>query len=384
MRAGLRDHLARRSAPFALSAAGLRAIHRQRPGSSPAPWYADPVFPKAPRNYRPTPEQLDAIAQRHRLGPVASVRVLTGGIVNPVLLLNERAVLRVNVRDAAEPKVPKEAWALRFLNEHPPSDTWRVPPVVGAGVDRSIVPYDYLLLEYLPGHHGAAFCHDADSPLRAALSHQLGQVMAELHAVEPPGTRYGGWDRTAAALGRVDDWRQDVSDGIERAAAEAARLRALPPRRLEAVRKWLADRLDLIPRRPRRSLLHYDLSFSNILIDDSDGAARITTVLDFEWCGIGPPAAEIANMDLEECLVEDAFWNGYLGRPTGAARSPERAVDRAFLQEAHVYRVCSELAFLSVAATHWRGHGNPRRRRRIARLMDGEPTPFLARFGPPF
>jgi hypothetical protein len=80
-------------------------------------------------------------------------------------------------------------------------------------------------------------------------------------------------------------------------------------------------------------------------------------------------------MDAGDGFVEDAFWDGYL-------RS--RELDRVVFQEAHVYRVCGELSFLSVAAIHWQGHGNPARRQRLARLIAGEPTPFLARFGRPF
>src|SRR5689334_12845677 len=92
---------------------------RSRSARRPCPPYHRRVPAQDARQYRPTAEQLGALGERHGIGPIASVRPLAGGIVNPVLLLDERVVLRINVRDAVEPKVPKEAWVLRFLAEHP-------------------------------------------------------------------------------------------------------------------------------------------------------------------------------------------------------------------------------------------------------------------------
>jgi aminoglycoside phosphotransferase (APT) family kinase protein len=263
---------------------------------------------------------------------------------------------------------------LRFLADHPPSRShaWRVPRVVGAGTDRGIIPYDYLLLEYVPDRPGEPVFRQAGETHRASLSRQLGEVLADLHALDVPGTRYGKWDRATASLGAADDWRDYMAEQVEAALAEAARLRVLSPRWVQVTREWLAAHLQVVPRRPPRHLLHYDLSFSNVLVDAHN---RITTVLDFEWSGIGPPVSELGAMDADDGFVEDAFWDGYLRG---------RGLDRAMLQEAHYYRVCGELSFLSVAAIHWQGHGNPARRQRLARLIAGEPTPFLARFGRPF
>ena len=113
----------------------------------------------------------------------------------------------------------------------------------------------------------------ADEPLRASLSRQLGEILAALHVMEVAGTRYGGWDRATASLGEADDWRDYMAGQVEEALAGAARRRVLSPRRVQVTRDWLAAHVRLVPRRPSRHLLHLDLSFSNVLVDEHDGMA---------------------------------------------------------------------------------------------------------------
>jgi Uma2 family endonuclease len=161
----------------------------------------------------------------------------------------------------------------------------------------------------VPDRPGESVFRQADEPLRASLCRQLGEVLADLHAVEVPGTRYGGWDRGTASLGEADDWRDYTAERAEAALARATRLGVLSPKRVQPTREWLAAHLHVVPRRPPRHLLHYDLSFSNVLVDARN---RISTVLDFEWSGIGPPASELGAMDASDGFVADAFWDGYL------------------------------------------------------------------------
>src|SRR5262245_29583924 len=149
--------------------------------------------PQAPA-YTPTAAQLATIAARHGLGPLRSCAPLVGGVVNPVLLLNECAVLRINVRNADDPKVAKEAWVLDWLAERPAALGAQVPRVLGADSNRDILPYDYLLLEYLPGRPAADAWTTGPAAVRADLSHRMGAMLARLHALPLPGAGYGGWN----------------------------------------------------------------------------------------------------------------------------------------------------------------------------------------------
>src|SRR4051812_10384097 len=130
-----------------------------------------------PPAYTPTTDQLAAIARRAGLAPPAHVRPAPGGVVNPVLILDERAVLRINVRQAGDPKVAKEAWVLGLLAGAPPPLGARVPLVLTADTSRAILPYDYLLLDYLPGRVGGTVWPECDAAACAALSHQMGAIL---------------------------------------------------------------------------------------------------------------------------------------------------------------------------------------------------------------
>src|SRR5215204_3646784 len=71
--------------------------------------------PQVP-TYTPTAAQrARASAAWHGLSPLTDWGRWPGGVVNPVLLLNGHAVLRINVRNAEDPKVAKEAWVLDRL-----------------------------------------------------------------------------------------------------------------------------------------------------------------------------------------------------------------------------------------------------------------------------
>jgi aminoglycoside phosphotransferase (APT) family kinase protein len=326
--------------------------------------------PQAPA-YTPTAAQLAAIAARHGLGSLETWEPLAGGVVNPVLLLNGRAVLRINVRNAADPKVAKEAWVLgRLAGPLPPLGA-RVPRVLGADTSRAILPYDYLLLEYLPGRAAAVAWADSPAATRADLSRQMGRILARLHAVPLPGEGYGGWDAARDRLGGEDDWRAWTARRVARQLRDLEELSAVPAPRLAAIRAWLNDHAGAVPASPRRVLVHGDFGLWNMLVEPApgaDGAPRpaISAVFDFEWSEAGPPALDFVPIfyDPVDPLDPGAFLDGY----TGGGR-----LDRAFLQEAHYYQMLYHLDLLGVVHRYWGGQGGEAHEAGVAGLLRGEP-----------
>src|SRR3954447_24194302 len=223
--------------------------------------------------YSPSEAELASVVTEHELGKLAGWRRLEGGVVNPALLLDLRegpatqAVLRVNVRNPELPKVAKEAWALQFLRaQSPAGNPWRVPGVLAADTSRATLPYDYLLLEFLPGRSGWQVWDEANSSQRTSLLRQIGEILASLHAVPLPGTHYGGWDSNRGCLGTHDDWRALAAESTHQNAAEIEALGLQRVARLDEARAWLDAHLATIPRRPRRVLAHHDFHFSNMLV----------------------------------------------------------------------------------------------------------------------
>jgi aminoglycoside phosphotransferase (APT) family kinase protein len=335
--------------------------------------------PQAPA-YRPTPDQLAAIAGRYGLGLLTAWRDLAGGVVNPVLLLNERAVLRINVRTPADPKVAKEAWVLARLAGDPPLGV-RVPAVLGADTRRTILPYDYLLLDRLPGRPGSEVWDGASAAVRADLSRQLGAILARLHAQSLPGTDYGGWNPATGMLGTGDDWRAMVAERAARLLAQAADLDILPPAQLADVRAWLAAHAAAVPAAPQRALTHGDFGLWNTMVAPGPAGRgwTITAVFDFEWAQAGPPALDFVPIlyDAADPLDPVAFLAAYGG---GAPLDP------GLLREIHYYQMLYHLDLLGVVHRHWGGQGGAAHEAGIARLLAGVPIPGFAAagYGRPF
>lgn len=334
--------------------------------------------PQAPA-YRPAPDQLAAIAARYGLGPLTGRRDLAGGVVNPVLLLNERAVLRINVRTPDDPKVAKEAWVLARLAGDPPPLGVRVPAVLGADTRRTILPYDYLLLDLLPGRPGSEVWESCTETEQADLSRQLGAILARLHVQPLPGAGYGGWNSVTGALGTGDDWRGMVAARAGRLLAQAAELRILPAAQLADVRAWLAAHAAAVPAAPQRALTHGDFGLWNTMVAPGPAGRgwTISAIFDFEWAQAGPPALDFVPIlyDAADPLDPVAFLAAYSG---GASLAP------GLLRETHYYQMLYHLDLLGVVHRHWGRQGGAPHEAGIARLLAGVPIPGFAAAGYPW
>ena len=322
----------------------------------------------------PTAAQFAEVVARWGLGPLTEAAPLAGGMVNPAWLLNGRAVLRLNQREPTSPKIAKEAWALGWAANR--LDVVRVPAVLGADTSRLILPYDYLLLEYLPGVRGDTIWAGATPAARADLSRQLGATLARLHALPLPGSGYGGWNTATALLGTAESWVTVSAHHTEQMVAQAAELALLPPDQLAAVRGWFAEYRACVPDMPPRCLVHGDFGLWNALGTPAAGPAGplLTAVFDFEWAQAAPAPLDFPPIfaDPDDPLDPAAFLAGY----SGGTRLPA-----AFVQQAHYYALAYHLDLLGVVHRHWAGAGGAPHQAAIAALLCHHPIPGWAAAG---
>lgn len=259
-----------------------------------------------------TREQLDALLSRHGLGPLIAASPLSGGTVNPMLLVNERLVLRFNRRDPALPKLQWEALIYRRLRD---DAALPCPDVLALDTGRDLVPFDVLILSYVPGVRADTVWSQLGSTVQEQLSEQLGQLCAAVHGLEWP--LYGELLVALSSAPRAGRWTELVSRKIERAYGRAVTLGALPLRLLDGLVTVLNDGDAIFNTASPPTLIHGDLWLSNVIIRQSEAGWQVAALLDWEWSIVADAAWEFAALWSEPNDLypqPDAFMSGYRSR----------------------------------------------------------------------
>ena len=206
----------------------------------------------------------------------------------------------------------------------------RAPAVVALDADGEITGMPAIVLERVEGVAGAvAFLEPVDPGISVALTEELAEVTADLHAFDWRKAGLAAPDGDAP-LRQINMWENRYREG---------RLIAHPP--LSYMFGWLRDH---VPPPPRLSLVHGDLRPGNFLCE----GRHVTALLDWEMAHVGDPAEDIA-------WIYRALWS------PGKFVSLDRFLDiyRArcgiMLDPRHVtfYRIFSEVKFatLSIVAS---------------------------------
>ncbi len=256
------------------------------------------------------PDRLRAILDRHWPVPADETRVerVPTGRHNASLFLthpDRRGILRIAPPDDAgflfyeHRMMAQEPQIHQLVAEETDIP---VPAVWTHDDTREIIPRDFLILERLPGEPlpppGAETPGTLDDILR-----QLGRHVRTLHAITGPQFGYLGAHQPMEPerhwFSAFETMWGHLLDDVERCGgyppAETARLRELLYK-LRAVFAPLQS----------ASLLHMDLWWENILVEDG----RISGILDWDRALWGDPEIEFAVLDYCD-LSRPAFWEGY-------------------------------------------------------------------------
>jgi len=164
----------------------------------------------------------------------------------------------------------------------------------------------FFVMEFVDGlvltrpRQNAEFTADA---LRA-VSLELAEILAELHAVDAQRVGLGDFGRGDGFLERqVRTWHRQY---------DASRSRDLPT--LDRLQDSLRARM---PDSTRTTVVHGDYRLDNAIVDGSGDTARIAAILDWEMSTIGEPLVDLGMFGL--------YWN--VGALPGAAGALPSAID---------------------------------------------------------
>lgn len=222
---------------------------------------------------------VERLFARHGLGPVRSVAPLSGGQINPVVVVNGVYILRARPpgRDASAFRT--EARLFERLRGRLP-----VPEVLLVDTSREAIPLDCILLRRLPGETLARLWERAGDRQRAWYAAQVAEILKTLHAERFPAC--GGF--RSGELVPAPSWQAYFEARYER---RLRRLRAFPDADralLDAIEGYWRRRRGVLDDGPA-CLVHRDLHWGNLLAE----GPRLTGILDFEAAVAAPPDYEL-------------------------------------------------------------------------------------------
>jgi aminoglycoside phosphotransferase (APT) family kinase protein len=161
--------------------------------------------------------------------------------------------------------------------------------------DPEVIGAPFYVMEFVTGtvYRGSAQTSTLTVPRATAIAHDVIDVLADLHDVEPAAVGLGDFGRPGGYL-----QRQVVRWGKQLAASRSRDLAGI-----EELQECLAAD---IPASGAPAIVHGDYRLDNAIVDEND---RIAAVLDWEMATLGDPLA-----DLGLLLV---YWDGVGTMPRG-------------------------------------------------------------------
>ncbi|MFE6092733.1 phosphotransferase family protein [Streptomyces massasporeus] len=264
-------------------------------------------------------------------GRLAHLAPLTGGTYNTVEELRLTDGGRYVLKVPPAPAVPGLRHEKRLLVSE--AEFYRSAARAGVPAPHEVsTGDDFLLMTAVPGEPWDGTLTDTE---QLALRTELGRQVARLHRVRGPGFGY-----PSGAFGPLaPDWRTAFTAMFDAVLDDARRYGARLPRPVDAVARAAASAYGALDEVTDPRLVHFDLWRGNILVDRTDGEARIGGLIDGERMFWGDPLADFVSLALLGDIREDEeFLAGYR-EAGGRARFDAAARLRLALYRAYLYLI---------------------------------------------
>jgi aminoglycoside phosphotransferase (APT) family kinase protein len=235
---------------------------------------------------------------------VADYRTLAGGTFNDVYLLRLAAGARLVVKLPPGPRIQ----LLRY--EHGLAATealyYRLAGQCAGVTVPTVIAVDDtgLVMTYCPGTPWPQLTPPPAGAEKDELRIELGRQVARLHTIT--GTQFGYPSQSTGPL--RDTWREAFLDMVDAVLADAGAYAATLPRPVTDIRALFAGQAAVLDQVTTPVLVHFDLWYGNILIDEN----RIGALIDAERAFWGDPVAEFVSLALFGDIEQDpAFLHGY-------------------------------------------------------------------------
>ncbi|WP_181909415.1 phosphotransferase family protein [Paenibacillus taihuensis] len=280
---------------------------------------------------------IQAIFEKHHLGPIDRIEYSDRGIVNPCIFINDHYVVRVNARDVELPKFDNEQQALRMMK----SAGIPVPEVHVFDNSHDHLPYEILITSKMPGIDVWKALETAPDESKIKMAYDSGVLLAQIHGIGRD--KFG--ELALSSNNKYDSWQQYLEEGMKQRTDRCLKLGILNPEE--------AERYVYVYKRAHRlfrgistaSLVHNDYHFANMLCADGE----ITAILDMEWSISGDPEFDFKSLSFKDELtdtsvMQKAFLTGY---------STLRKLSPLFEIKQLYYQLFETVELISVSYLHW-------------------------------
>jgi aminoglycoside phosphotransferase (APT) family kinase protein len=270
-----------------------------------------------------------AIIKKHKLGRISRISYSKSGMVNPCLFLDNKFVLRINVRDPEIKKFEREKIAFGKLKKEK-----FCPKKVFLSKDHKIIPYTYIITEKISGKEIAKDWKSFSKNKKAKISLQAGKILARIHQHKMPffGDLVKGGEK-----GNFKSWDAFLFNYTKSKIAEAKKFKVLDKDTEKRILEKYREIKPLLKNVKSPFLLHDDFTLDNMVHENG----KINGVFDFEWARAGDPEYELK--DLKE-LDNEEFYKGY---------TSIHKLSKDFKNKIIFYKLISDLGLLPVAKKHW-------------------------------
>lgn len=249
---------------------------------------------------------LQSICDLHRLGHIATVEWAGRGMNNPVLIINDRFVLRFDGLNLDGRS--------RFHGEKVAYDCLReqgipAPRVIALDTSKTLVPQDYMVMSKIEGQAVIDRWPDLTSAQREQVAYEAGRYLAMMHEI----TFQGHGQLRQLPPDRFPTWYDYVVDYLTHYGNEGVEQGIFSTRLRDTIlATFERNKLLLSSVTPAR-LVHWDYHFENIM--EQDG--HVSGILDFEWALSGDPNYDFkVRQQWEETCPgsREALYRGYTDR----------------------------------------------------------------------
>ncbi len=190
--------------------------------------------------------------------------------------------------------------------------TLPVPRVLAHDLSRTQLSSQYFFMTAVDGQTLRTSGRKLGSAGRAAIGRQLGDALAQTHAIRGESFGYPGWGDTALTASWSAAFTRMVNDILSDAVAHQVKL---PADRIQDAVARHADVLDEI-NEPR--LVNFDMWSGNVFVTSAGATPHVSGIIDIERCFWGDPLADFVGMNpgKSKPFKDASVWAAYAaGRP---------------------------------------------------------------------